>query len=638
MSNKLGVIINYYNDISNLGVRLWKTTTALASFNLGEVLKIWFCDKNFKDLTTLDQSFIYTQYLETMLSKIAATGKYQDKNIDHSQWSNCFEEINNRDHFLYIKLQELIGVENKNIIDSMLDGIGDINSLKFSTLVTKAQIFLKNNLDQSEKLIKVAKKIDSMAYPLTKEYFLYRYTAKAILSVNASDLSLDEKEFNTIKKAHLNFANYLNSLEQSLTRIEKATDKYNEDYKIASWLTEKSDLVSNHSGKIAITYASLIAGVIALRSYVIDEKDPWYELCALPTTSLAMLQILLSFPGTVLSNRQTKEINNNMFQELKNSGKNAEDIKFLFDHIPSFANDAVNTTAICFRYAANLGLQPIDLLNNDIINRIIVYTALRWSAAAGVVEEQSKVTNFMQNKLIKFLHDKIVPALIENKELAPEEIKPYFQLLYKHSEKDKNTQIKLQTIYNKLTNQDIDFNNIESDISTYHGWKSTAMCSAVATLILDYICFYFRNSELEFYEDPMFYASTSIKLMRLASLLVSTYCGNKVIENITGEKLTNDVFFQKFYYNDAARLTVAIVPLIMFESIKDLKFLSLATLIDVLTTAISDLNVGKAISSAGKNIAEKTATTLTWLNNIVSDTNDDTVINIDPTEEVPCLG
>ncbi|KJV62808.1 hypothetical protein [Rickettsia amblyommatis] len=76
MSNKLEVIIKYYNDISNLGVRLWKTTTALASFNLGEVWKIWFCDKNFKDLPTLDQSVIYPQYLETMLSKVAATGKY----------------------------------------------------------------------------------------------------------------------------------------------------------------------------------------------------------------------------------------------------------------------------------------------------------------------------------------------------------------------------------------------------------------------------------------------------------------------------------------------------------------------------------------------------------------------------------
>ncbi|WP_231288682.1 hypothetical protein [Rickettsia rhipicephali] len=96
-------------------------TTALASFNLGEVWKIWFCDKNFKDLPTLDQSLIYTQYLETMLSKVAATGKYQDNNIDHSQWSNCFEELNNRDHFLCIKLQKLIGVENKNIIDAMLD-------------------------------------------------------------------------------------------------------------------------------------------------------------------------------------------------------------------------------------------------------------------------------------------------------------------------------------------------------------------------------------------------------------------------------------------------------------------------------------------------------------------------------------
>lgn len=91
MSNKLEVIIQY--DISNLGVRLWKTTTALASFNLGEVWKIWFCDKNFKDLLTLDQSLIYTQSLETMLSKVAATGKYQD--IDHSQWSHCFEELNN---------------------------------------------------------------------------------------------------------------------------------------------------------------------------------------------------------------------------------------------------------------------------------------------------------------------------------------------------------------------------------------------------------------------------------------------------------------------------------------------------------------------------------------------------------------
>lgn len=293
MSNKLEVIIKYYNDISNLGVRLWKTTTALASFNLGEVLKIWFCDKNFKDLTILDQSFIYTQYLETMLSKTATTGKYQDQNIGDSQWENCFKEINNRDHFLCMKLQELIGVENKNIIDSMLDNTGDINSLEFSTLVTKAQGFLKNNLDQSESLIKAAKEIDAMAYPLTREYFLYRYIAKAILLTNTLNVSSSyEVEFNIVKKAHLNFANYLNSLEQSLTRIEKATDKYNEDHKIASWLTEKSDLISNHSGKIAATYAALIAGVIALRSYVIDEEDPWYELCALPTTSLAMLQIL----------------------------------------------------------------------------------------------------------------------------------------------------------------------------------------------------------------------------------------------------------------------------------------------------------------------------------------------------------
>ncbi|KJV90680.1 hypothetical protein RAMDARK_1427 [Rickettsia amblyommatis str. Darkwater] len=40
------------------------------------------------------------------------------------------------------------------------------------------------------------------------------------------------------------------------------------------------------------------------------------------------------------------------------------------------------------------------ILNNDTINHIIVYIrALRWYyTVAGVVEEQSKVTNFMQNK------------------------------------------------------------------------------------------------------------------------------------------------------------------------------------------------------------------------------------------------
>ncbi len=46
--------------------------------------------------------------------------------------------------------------------------IGDINSLEFSTLVTKVRVFLKNNLDQSEHLIKAAKEIDAMAYPLTR--------------------------------------------------------------------------------------------------------------------------------------------------------------------------------------------------------------------------------------------------------------------------------------------------------------------------------------------------------------------------------------------------------------------------------------------------------------------------------------
>ncbi|WP_341792435.1 hypothetical protein [Rickettsia endosymbiont of Gonocerus acuteangulatus] len=71
----------------------------------------------------------------------------------------------------------------------------------------------------------------------------------------------------------------------------------------------------------------------------------------------------------------------------------------------------------------------------------------------------------------------------------------------------------------------------------------------------------------------------------------------------------------------------------MFESIKDLKFLSLATLIDVLTTAISDLNVGKAISNADQIIAEQTAITITEISKTLSShnatsSNEDTQIDL----------
>ncbi|KJV91629.1 hypothetical protein RBEMOGI_0236 [Rickettsia bellii str. RML Mogi] len=48
------------------------------------------------------------------------------------------------------------------------------------------------------------------------------------------------------------------------------------------------------------------------------KKNPLYELCALPTTILAILQLLLSFPSTVLSSKQTKIINYNLFKELEN--------------------------------------------------------------------------------------------------------------------------------------------------------------------------------------------------------------------------------------------------------------------------------------------------------------------------------
>lgn len=107
------------------------------------------------------------------------------------------------------------------------------------------------------------------------------------------------EEFNKEKEIHLNFVRYISSLKQSYFKLEKAKEQFNEEHKINSWLIEKSNSVSNHSGKIALTYSTLITGVILLRSYVFDEEEPLYELCALPTTILAILQLLLSFPSTL---------------------------------------------------------------------------------------------------------------------------------------------------------------------------------------------------------------------------------------------------------------------------------------------------------------------------------------------------
>lgn len=117
-----------------------------------------------------------------------------------------------------------------------------------------------------------------MSYPLTKEYFLYRYVTKAILykpNVNYAE------EFNKEKEIHLNFVRYISSLKQSYFKLEKAKEQFNEEHKINSWLIEKSNSVSNHSGKIALTYSTLITGVILLRLYVFDEEEPLYELYVL---------------------------------------------------------------------------------------------------------------------------------------------------------------------------------------------------------------------------------------------------------------------------------------------------------------------------------------------------------------------
>ncbi|WP_339048542.1 hypothetical protein [Candidatus Mesenet endosymbiont of Phosphuga atrata] len=96
----------------------------------------------------------------------------------------------------------------------------------------------------------------------------------------------------------------------------------------------------------------------------------------------------------------------------------------------------------------------------------------------------------------------------------------------------------------------------------------------------------------------MFYAHTAVKFMRFGSLILSSKYANKIVEYCTGNKLTDDTYFNDFFYNDVARIVLATAPLIMYESTGDVKILSIATAIDVLTTVRSDMKCGDAISVA----------------------------------------
>lgn len=610
MNPRLLKIFQLYNNTASYFNKIAKNVVNLITFNLGSMLKTWCVDNNLKNLSLEEKNNFATKALQIHLSRIANKSVYQQNKICDQEWKHLFDQLTNHDDFLHQKLLSAIGKEDKEVIDLIIEQIKETNlynilSLKFKDFTNKISEFVREYPEKHSSLTNAANKINNISYPLTEEYFIYYHVAKAVIRYNKRNLihNLVYEIYEQQKQTHLDFVNYLKSLEASISKIKTAENQFENCFPCISKTIEKSNEISKHAGKIALAYVTAIAGVISLRHFVIDEENPWYEFCALPTTLLAMLQIVLSFPGAILSVKKAQEINNNIFKDLyKNSPEidieKINNIKFLLENTPTFSNKIINLTSICFRYSTNLLLQPIDLLNNDLVNHLISATALRWSAAAGVMEEQSKVTSFMHGKLVEFLYKKIAPALIKDEQIQNRYIDNYFKLLNKYMQSDTAKQKTLKEIYIKLTKEKMDFDNDNDNANTsiYKNWQLVTTCSAAGILFLDYLFFYLRDPNVNFYEDPVFYCSTSVKLTRLGSLLLSTWYGSKLTKIITEEKLDNDLCFQKLYYNDVARLISAMLPLIMFESIKNLKFLSLATLLDVLTTTISDLSVSKAIS------------------------------------------
>ncbi len=589
---ELEELFNFYNHKKNFIQRFFEVLKNISAIHT---------------LSVEEKNFSFTQEVIGVISAQRLKGEDVDS-VDFEGVCDCL------DRFLQTRLVERreVGRYAELLISNELTLD---ETTEFSEFAEAARRLLEENEERKNDIIKEAKMLKDIAYPLTKKYFLFRYLAEAI--TRERDISDEEcpsspKSYENEKKLCLDFSSRTSAFEECSEIIQNASERFDSERKCVALSLKISNTVNDHSEKIAVLYTVYIAAITAAR-YNMSEDSELYEKLAWPSTVLAMVQILVSFPQIIFSSVKTEKTNNHIFEHFGNVGKISE-IQFLDRNIPSFSNNKVSKITAGFRWFGNLVLQPIDLFQDDTKDQILRWGPMRFFTPTGVIEEQGKVAYFVSCGLRSFLYTNIVPALVGNKQIVADEyIKKFFYLMYKQIGKNKAEEKRLKEIYITLTREEsesVDFENIVSDeerrqISKYQMWSRVTYAAGVLTLIAEYACFALRNQDMGWYEDPAFYSATAVKLMRLGSLIASSWCFGKITEYFIGNKLTNNIYFQDFLYNDAARMVMAVVPLVMFESTNDIKILSIATAVDVLTTVRSDMNSGKAISMVGKLSTEK---------------------------------
>ncbi|WCR58511.1 hypothetical protein [Wolbachia endosymbiont of Ctenocephalides felis wCfeJ] len=597
-------LFNLYNNKQTVTHRLWNVFKCLVTINFGGALKECFVRNT---VPIEEKNILLAQGLKEIVNSNDNDGRVP----------------NYVDEFLEQKLKEKLGGYFQSF-NATQNNLELEKATEFSEFQSVAEKLLEGHDDEEkEHIIEKAKTLEDIAYPLTEKYFLFRYLAKAIVCAKDSSLSA-QNNYQEEKSRCLIFSRELKNF-TGPSNIQDASKKFSSEHRYIDKLLQISDKVSKHSGKIAATYVAYIAAITCARYAKDDEhNEAWYKLVALPSTILAMLQIVVSCPQIIFSAKKARDIRNYVFEGKKANGaynittSRVADVQLLDKNIPTFSNGMVYVCAGMFRWIGNLLLQPIDLVQDDTKDLILRWSAMRWFTPTGIVEEQSKVASFVNCELRNFVYDRILTG---DSAINNQHVNRIFYLLYKRIEENKKCDLK--RIYETLTGTEIaNFESIVSNkekrqISKLQIWERATYFFASSTLIAEYMCFNYRKQDIGWYEDPVFYFATIVKFMRLGSLLASKYFGNKITEYLTGNKLDNNKYFQDFFYNDTARMAAAVIPLIMFESTGDVKILSIATAIDVLTTVRSDISSGKALSKLNQVSIEKLTAELDEVSNCV---------------------
>lgn len=598
-----------YNNTQNVVSIAFKSIGDIFTLNFGDALKRWLVDKKLNTLTVEKKNFLLTQEVR----KIIILQKYQGKNINDDDLERF---SNHLDEFLEKKLKEKLGEDIAKLFIDAITKLELKEETKFNEFIGTAAGLLEGNKERNKEIREGAKTLEGISYPLTKKYFLCRYLAKAVIYKlkeentrrengplleqseiykNEKNLCLSfskEKEIDDLKKFR----------EESNKIIQKAEEQFSSKHKYINSLLRVSNAVNSHSGKIAATYVAYVIVMTGIRYGLEDEKDNWwYEYIAAPSTALAMLQIFSSFPQILFSNTKARKIDNDMLVNFQ--GDKFDAIKFIDKNIPSFLHDMLSKVAIGSRWLSNMMLQPIDLIQDDTKDLVLGLTSLRLLTPAGVIEEQSKVAHFAKCELRNFFYKNVI-SRGSGREENSQYINRFFYLLYTQiGEKEQ-----LKRVYEELTGkQNVDLCKIVSteerkQILSYKWWLKTTYIAATIAFIFEYTCFatrkYVTQDYVDWYEDPIFYAHAAVKFMRFGSLVASKHWANKVIKYITGNELNDNLSFQDFFCNDIARMVLAVAPLIVYESTSDVKILSIATAVDVLTTVRSDMKCGNAIAIA----------------------------------------